>query len=47
MKFENISIYNFDNALRGMRNPLKSWSKSDSYYDTETNMFTIGVEVLL
>lgn len=32
MKFENISIYNFDNALRGMRNPKNSWDKSDSAF---------------
>ncbi len=32
MKFENISVYNFDNALRGMRNPKNSWDKSDSSF---------------
>ena len=32
MKFENISVYNFDNALRGMRNPKNSWDKSDSAF---------------
>ena len=32
MKFENISVYNFDNALRGMRNPKNSWDKSDSQF---------------
>ncbi len=46
MKFEYTETWGIENALRGMRNPLKSWSKSDSYYDTETNMFTIGVEDL-
>jgi len=30
MKFENIHIYNFENALRGMRNPKNSWDKTDS-----------------
>ena len=33
IKVENISVMNFENALRGMRNPLESWDKSDSYYD--------------
>lgn len=28
----NISVYNIDNALRGMRNPMNSWDKSDSYF---------------
>jgi hypothetical protein len=32
MKFDNIRVYNFENALRGMRNPKESWNLSDSYY---------------
>lgn len=32
MKFENTEVLNFEGALRGMRNPKESWSKSDSYY---------------
>lgn len=32
MKFENIKVYNFENALRGMRNPKNSWNLSDSYF---------------
>lgn len=31
MKFENTKVYNFVGALRGMRNPLESWDRSDSY----------------
>jgi hypothetical protein len=31
IKIENISVFNFDNALRGARNPLESWDKSDFY----------------
>ena len=30
MKFANVSVGNFENAIRGMRNPLESWDKSDS-----------------
>ena len=30
MKFEYTQVFNFAGALRGMRNPLESWSKSDS-----------------
>lgn len=53
MKFEYTEVFNFKGALRGMRNPLESWSKSDS--DTQpitgygslkwfepTNEFIIG-----
>lgn len=32
MKFENTSVYNFDGAIRGMRNPKESWQKIDSYW---------------
>lgn len=32
MRFENTEVFNFESALRGMRNPMNSWSKSDSYY---------------
>lgn len=30
MKFENTEVWGFKHALRGMRNPKNSWSKSDS-----------------
>lgn len=32
MKFENTEVFNFDGAMRGMRNPMESWDKSDSEY---------------
>lgn len=32
IKFENTEVMNFEGALRGMRNPLNSWDKSDSFY---------------
>ena len=32
MKIENIKIYNFEGAFRGMRNPMNSWPLSDSYF---------------
>ena len=31
IKFENTEVMNFKGALRGMRNPLNSWDKSDSF----------------
>lgn len=30
IKFENTDVFNFEGAIRGMRNPLNSWDKSDS-----------------
>lgn len=31
-KFTHTQVFNFENALRGMRNPLNSWDKSDSLF---------------
>jgi hypothetical protein len=31
IKIENVEVMNFEGAIRGMRNPLNSWDKSDSY----------------
>ena len=36
-----VSVYNFENALRGMRNPMNSWDKSDSCFDGE-GQYVIG-----
>ena len=30
MRFENTEVWGFEHAIRGMRNPLESWDKSDS-----------------
>lgn len=35
IKFEHTEVFNFEGALRGMRNPLNSWKKNDSYYGCE------------
>lgn len=32
IKIENASVNNWEAAIRGMRNPLNSWGKSDSYF---------------
>lgn len=32
IKIENIDTCNWETAIRGMRNPMNSWEKSDSYY---------------
>ena len=32
MKFEKVEVWGFEHAIRGMRNPLESWHKSDSYW---------------
>lgn len=30
IKFENTEVMGWDAAIRGMRNPMNSWEKSDS-----------------
>lgn len=44
MKFEHTSVFNFDGAFRGMRNPMNSWDKSDSYWE-QTTKFEDGYRV--
>ena len=38
---EKTSVMNFDNAVRGARNPMNSWNRSDSYLDEKGN-FVFG-----
>lgn len=44
IKFEHTEVFNFENALRGMRNSWESWDKSDSYWshDGYTGSFNVG-----
>ena len=41
IKIERISVMNFENAIRGARNPMNSWEKSDSYYG-EDGRYIVG-----
>ena len=42
IKLERTSVMNFENAVRGMRNPMKSWDKSDSYTTHIVNPQTLN-----
>ncbi len=33
LKVDRISVMNFENAIRGARNPMNSWDRCDSYYE--------------
>lgn len=33
MKFEDTEVWGFEHAVRGMRNPMNSWDKSDSDWE--------------
>ena len=41
INISNISVMNFENAIRGARNPMNSWARMDSYYDEDGN-FVLG-----
>jgi hypothetical protein len=34
IKVFNVGVYNMAQAIKGMRNPMDSWEKSDSHWDT-------------
>ncbi len=41
LSVKNSEVMNFHNAVRGARNPMNSWARSDSYYDDNGN-FVLG-----
>ena len=45
IKVENIDVWGFEHAVRGCRNPMNSWNKSDSGYGIDgedENVFVVG-----
>ena len=42
IEIENVSVHGFEEAIRGMRNPMNSWDKSDSYTHYFTDKIVIG-----
>lgn len=41
LNVSNTSVMNFENAVRGARNPMNSWARMDSSYDADGN-FVFG-----
>jgi hypothetical protein len=41
LEIKKTSVMNFENALRGARNPMNSWARSDSFYDA-SGQYIIG-----
>ncbi len=41
IEVQRVSVMNLENAIRGARNPLNSWAKSDSSYD-ENGCYVLG-----
>ena len=42
ISIDRIYVMNFENAIRGARNPMNSWGKMDSYYEEGTGRFVLG-----
>lgn len=42
MKFEKTEVWGFEHAIRGMRNPLESWDRSDSFFCNLYKDFSLG-----
>jgi len=42
MRIDKTEVFGFQAAIRGMRNPLNSWDKSDSGMDYLNNRFFLG-----
>lgn len=36
IKIKHAHVYGLEDAIRGMRNPLESWNKSDSFRQDDT-----------
>lgn len=46
MKFEKTEVWGFEHAIRGCRNPLESWHKSDSDYCFNMACEDCAIEVI-
>lgn len=43
IRLENYEVIGFEHAIRGMRNPMNSWDKSDSVFiDSDGDWYTIN-----
>lgn len=44
IKFEHPEVWGWEHAIRGMRNPMNSWDKSDSRFNYDIEAVTVGDE---
>lgn len=44
IKFEHPEVWGWNHAVRGMRNPMNSWDKSDSRFNYDIEAATVGDE---
>ena len=41
IKIENLEVWGFRGAIRGMRNPMDSWDKLDTVFDEKGNVIKL------
>ena len=46
IKFENTEVMGWEAAIRGMRNPMNSWEKSDSQICCDYSSFEDNKEAI-
>ena len=46
IKIENTEVFGWESAVRGMRNPMNSWDKSDSFRHELVDEFQVGYKDL-
>ena len=42
IKVEHIEVFNFEGAIRGLRNPMNSWDKSDSWFSDGYSVYNVA-----
>ena len=45
IKVENVDVWGFEHAIRGMSNPMNSWDKSDSYWTLKEDLSPIDLNL--
>lgn len=46
LKVENIDVIGWEHAIRGMRNPMNSWERSDSCWDYDAYLKDLDVAII-
>lgn len=42
IKVEHVEVFNFEGAIRGLRNPMNSWDKSDSWFSDGYSVYNVA-----
>lgn len=42
VRVDDVNVWGFNHAMRGMRNPMNSWDRADTIFDLEGGVFRMG-----